>query len=217
MVPNLSIRGLGPLGQSSGISQALEPHDAVITARPSTPKQPERGRRTSHGTFEQLGLDPYKLAIQSFNFLVLLYLLNRLAYKPVLRMFDERASRIKADLDDAKRMRDEGERDRQTYRDQLNRARDEARAVLDEAANVASRIREQAMFDAEATALAIIARARQDIARERDAALKELRGEVATIAIMAATRVLKRSLNTEDARRLIDEALAETELATKAD
>ena len=169
------------------------------------------------GLFEQLGLDPYKLAIQSFNFLVLLYLLNRLAYKPVLRMFDERASRIKADLDDAKRMRDEGERDRQTYRDQLNRARDEARAVLDEAANVASRIREQAMFDAEATALAIIARARQDIARERDAALKELRGEVATIAIMAATRVVKRSLNTEDARRLIDEALADTELATKVD
>jgi F-type H+-transporting ATPase subunit b len=114
-------------------------------------------------------------------------------------------------------MRDEGERDRQTYRDQLNRARDEARAVLDEAANVASRIREQAMFDAEATALAIIARARQDIARERDAALKELRGEVATIAIMAATRVVKRSLNTEDARRIIDEALADTELATKAD
>ena len=132
-------------------------------------------------------------------------------------MFDERASRIKSDLDDAKRMREEGERDRQTYRDQLNRARDEARAVLDEAANVASRIREQAMFDAESTALAIIARARQDIARERDAALKELRGEVATIAIMAATRVVKRSLNTEDARRLIDEALSDTELATKAD
>ncbi len=169
------------------------------------------------GLFEQLGLDPYKLAIQSFNFLALLFLLNRLAYKPVLRMFDERASRIKSDLDDAKRMREEGERDRQTYRDQLNRARDEARAVLDEAANVASRIREQAMFDAESTALAIIARARQDIARERDAALKELRGEVATIAIMAATRVVKRSLNTEDARRLIDEALSDTELATKAD
>jgi F-type H+-transporting ATPase subunit b len=169
------------------------------------------------GLFEQLGLDPIKLAIQSFNFLVLLFLLNRLAYKPVLRMFDERASRIKSDLDDAKRMREEGDRDRQTYRDQLNRARDEARAVLDEASNVASRIREQAMFDAEATALAIIARARQDIARERDAALKELRGEVATIAIMAATRVVKRSLNTEDARRLIDEALTDTELASKAD
>ena len=169
------------------------------------------------GVFEQLGLDPGKLAIQSFNFLVLLYLLNRLAYKPILRIFEERASRIKTDLDDAKRMRDEGERDRQTYRDQLNRARDEARAVLEEAANVASRIREQAMFDAEATALAIIARARQDIARERDAALKELRGEVATIAIMAATRVVKRSLNTEDARRLVDEALADTELATRAD
>ncbi|MSQ44014.1 MAG: ATP synthase F0 subunit B [Chloroflexi bacterium] len=169
------------------------------------------------GLFEQLGLDPYKLATQSFNFLVLLYLLNRLAFKPVLRIFDERASRIKADLDEATRMRQEGERDRQTYRDQLNRARDEARAVLDEASNVASRVREQAMFDAEASALAIIARARQDIARERDAALKQLRGEVATIAIMAATRVVKRNLNTEDARRLVDEALTDTELASKVD
>ncbi len=169
------------------------------------------------GLFEQLGLDPYKLAIQSFNFLVLIYLLNRLAFGPVLRMFDQRAARVKGDLDEARHMREEGERYRQRYRDQLNRARDEARAVLDEASSVASRIREQAMFDAEETALAIVARARQDIARERDAALKQLRTEVADIAIKAASRVIRRNLDSDDARRLIDEALTDTESVSKID
>lgn len=78
------------------------------------------------GILEQLGLDPVKLAIQAFNFLLLLYLLNRFAYRPVVGMFDARASRIRTDLESAQAMRDEAEHDRTLRRDQLNKARDEA-------------------------------------------------------------------------------------------
>lgn len=92
------------------------------------------------GILDQLGLDPVKLAIQAFNFLLLLYLLNRFAYRPVVGMFDARASRIRTDLESAQAMRTEAEHDRTLRRDQLNKARDEARAIIEEANTVAARV-----------------------------------------------------------------------------
>jgi F-type H+-transporting ATPase subunit b len=159
--------------------------------------------------FEQLGVDWGKLAVQAFNFLLLLLLLRKFAYRPLLRIMDQRAARIRNDLDEARRLRQEAERDRETYRAQLSRARDEARAILDEANTVAARIREQALADAEGQHTAMLQRARDEIAREKEAAIAELRREVADLAILAATQVIRRSLDDADRRRLVEEALAE--------
>ena len=58
------------------------------------------------GIAEQLGIDPVKLGIQAFNFLLLLFILQRVAYKPLLRIMDARSARIRADLDEARRLRE---------------------------------------------------------------------------------------------------------------
>ena len=158
---------------------------------------------------EQLGVDGGKLLVQAINFLLLLFLLQRFAYKPLLRVMDERSTRIRNDLDEARRLRLEAEQDRGTYRLQLGRARDESRAILEEANNVAARIREQALIDAEGQNAALLARARDEIAREKDAAIVELRREVADLAIQAASHVVGRSLDAADQRRLVGEALAQ--------
>lgn len=159
------------------------------------------------GIFDQLGLDPIKLSIQTFNFLLLLYLLNRFAYRPVVGMFDARASRIRTDLESAQAMRDEAERDRDTYRNQLAKARDEARAIIEEANSVGARLREQALLDAEATVGQMLQRGREEVARERQIAVGEIRQEVANLAIQAASQVVRRTLDNEDARRIVAEAL----------
>lgn len=160
---------------------------------------------------EQLGVDGGKLFVQALNFLILLLILQRFAYKPLLRIMDERSTRIRNDLDEARRLREEGERDRENYRAQLNRARDEARAVLDEANNVAARIREQALLHAEQVNAIMLQRARDEIIREKEAAVAELRHEVANLALMAATQVVRRSLDGADQHRLVEEALAQVE------
>lgn len=159
----------------------------------------------------QLGVDWGKLIVQSINFLLLLWLLQRFAYKPLLRVMAERSSRIRNDLDEARRLREESERDRETYRGQLGRARDEARSILEEANNVAARIREQALIDAEGQNAALLQRARDEIEREKETAIAELRREVADLAIMAASHVVGRSLDDTDRRRLVDEALTEVQ------
>jgi len=156
---------------------------------------------------EQLGVDGWKLAIQAFNFLLLLLILQRFAYKPIVGMLDERSRRIRNDLDEARKLREEGERDRETYRQQLNRSRDEARSILEEANNVAARIREQAILDAEQQNAVTLQRARDEISREKEHAIAELRGEVADLAIRVATNVVGRTLDANDRQRLVDEAL----------
>lgn len=157
---------------------------------------------------EQLGINPIKLAIQAFNFLLLLVILQRLAYRPLLRMLDARRERIRNDLDEARRLREDGVRDRETYRAQLSRARDEARGILEEANNVSARIRSAALADAEAQNAVSLQRARDEIAREKEAAIAEVRREVGDLAIAAATQVVGRSLDGADQRRLVDEALS---------
>lgn len=159
--------------------------------------------------FEQLGLDWVKLAIQTFNFLLLLFLLYRLAYRPLLRMMDERSRRIRSDLDEARRLREESQQTNEQYRQQLARARDEARAILEEANNVAARIREQALADAEVQNAASLRRAREEIDREKEQALTELRREVGDLAIRAATHVVGRSLDGADQRRLVEQAISQ--------
>jgi F-type H+-transporting ATPase subunit b len=161
--------------------------------------------------FEQLGLDPIKLGIQAFNFLLLLFILHRLAYRPLLRMLDARTTRIRGDLDEARRLRQESEQDRESYRQQLNQARTDARAILDEATATAQRIREQAMAEVETQNAAALRRAQEAIAREKEQAISELRREVADLAIMAASHVVGRSLDGDDQRRLVDQALGEVE------
>ena len=162
---------------------------------------------------EQLGIDPIKLLIQAFNFIVLLFILRAVAYKPLLKMMDARSERIRNDLDESRRLREESERDRETYRAQLNRARDEARAILEEANNVAARIREQAIIDAESQNHVTLQRARDEIAREKEHAIAELRSEVGDLAIRVATQVVGRSIDTADQQRLVDEALAQVQPA----
>ena len=77
---------------------------------------------------------------------------------------------------------------------------------------MAARLREQALLDAEATVAQMLSRGREEIAREREMAVAELRRDVANIAIMAASRVVERNLDTADSRRLIDEALRGVEV-----
>ena len=157
---------------------------------------------------EQLGIDGQKLLFQAINFLLLLFILQRFAYKPLVGMLDERTRRIRNDLDEARKLREEAERDRETYRQQLNRSRDEARSILEEANNVAARIREQAILDAESQNAVTLQRARDEIAREKEHAIAELRREVGDLAIRVATQVVGRTIDGNDQQRLVDEALA---------
>jgi F-type H+-transporting ATPase subunit b len=144
------------------------------------------------------------------NFLILLGVLYVFAYKPILRAMDQRSDRIRESLAAADRAREQAASSQAAIEEQLNEARREGQRLLDQAREAADRYREEEMGRARGEAEAFVERARADIRRERDAALEEVRAGFGDLAITAAERVIRRSLDRQAHQDLIAQVLQES-------
>lgn len=159
---------------------------------------------------EALGLNLPQLIAQVVNFFVLLFILRLVAYKPILKMLDERKQKIAEGLNAAEIARAEAASAQANIQAQLDTARREGQEIVAGAQNIATRIqadaREQSAKDREAS----LERARLEIQQERDRAIADLRGEFADITVRAAEKVINQSLDRQAHQRVIDETLAES-------
>ena len=156
---------------------------------------------------QDLGLNFPSLIIFLVNFLILLGILYLFAYKPILRIMDQRADRIRESLDAAERAREEAASSQADTQAQLNEARIEGQRLIDLAREMAERFRTEERDRAREEAEAFIARAREDIQRERDSAIQEVRSHFAELAIFAAEKVIERSLDRDAHSELIANVL----------
>ena len=159
---------------------------------------------------EALGINLPGLLTQLVSFIILFVVLHALLYKPVLRVLDQRSSRIRESLEAAERARDEAASSREETEKQIEAARAEGQELVAQARQVAERFREEETAKATEEIEASRARAEANIQRERDAAIEELRREFAGLAITAAERVIERSLDESAHRELIDNVLEES-------
>lgn len=162
----------------------------------------------------ELGINLPSLIAYLINFVILLAILFLFAYKPILRMLDQRSDRIRESLEAADRAREEASSSRQVIEDQLNEARREGQRLLDQAREASERYRGEEMDRARQEAEAFVERARADIQRERDNAIQEVRTNFGDLAITAAERVIRRSLDRQAHEDLISQVLEEGELAS---
>ncbi len=162
------------------------------------------------GEFAKLGFDLPSLLAQLVNFLILLTLLYLVAYKPILRMLDNRSRRIKESMDQAQETAERYARAEDEVRAQLEQSRQEGQALISQASQMGERVREEARQEARQEAETLVNRARGEIQRERETAIDELRSEFAELAISAAEKVINRSLDKEAHRKLIEEVLEES-------
>ena len=156
---------------------------------------------------DALGISIPGIVWQITSFLILFGILYALLYKPIIRMLDERSAKIREGLESAERAREEAAASREDMQRQLDEARTEGQAMIAQAREVADRFREEELAKARTEIAAERARAEADIKRERDSAVQELRQEFAGLAISAAERVAKRSLDESAHKDLIDEFL----------
>ena len=160
---------------------------------------------------ETLGVHLPSLLVYLVNFLLVLGLLFAFAYKPILRLMDQRAERIKESLEASERAREEAASSQAAVEEQLVEARREAQRIMDQAREAAERYRAEEMERARAEAEAFVARAQSDIQRERDAAIEEVRSNFSDLAMTAAERVVRRSLDRTAHEDLINQVLEEGE------
>ena len=158
---------------------------------------------------EKLGIDLWGLLWQAVAFGVLVFGLYKLLYRPTLRMLDERAQRIRQGLADADRARRRLEEAEREYVARLEEASREGQRKVSEATQAAQRLRDEILTQARQEAAALIMQARQQIEAEQRQALEEVRAHIAELAVEAARRVVRASLDEEAQRRLVEEFLAD--------
>jgi len=160
---------------------------------------------------ETLGIHFPSLAIYLVNFLLVLLLLYLFAYKPILRLMDQRAERIRESLEAADTARQEAASSQAAIQEQVTEARREGQRIMDQAREASERFRTEEMDKARQEAEAFVERAKEDIARERDTALQEVRASFGDLAITAAERVIRSSLDRQAHEELINQVLEEGE------
>jgi F-type H+-transporting ATPase subunit b len=158
---------------------------------------------------EALGISGFALLAQIVNFVIILFLLNKLAVGPVTRILAERRARIEQGIKDAEQARTDREQAEQERLNALQEARREANEILARAQRVAQESREQDMAATRAELDRMRERATSEIEAEKQRALIDLRTEVVDLALAAAGKVVGETMTGERQRRLVEEFLIE--------
>jgi F-type H+-transporting ATPase subunit b len=157
-----------------------------------------------------LGLDLPTFIGQLVSFLILLGLLVYVGYKPIRKMLDERANRIKESMEQAEATEQEYEQAKVAVQEQIGKAREEGQTIISQAAQIGDRLKEEARGEARKEAQALVERARVELERERDKVIDDLRHEFVDTAILAAEKVINETLDKERHKKLIEQAMEES-------
>ena len=155
-------------------------------------------------------LEPHAglIAWTIITFVVVLLVLKRFVWTPLLEALDERQRRIRESLEGAEKARDEARATLAEHQKALAGAEAEARDIVAQAREAAERVRSDLVSQARQEAEQTLEQARRTIESEKLAALGELRREVADLAVRAAGEILDANLDDERNRRLVDNLIA---------
>ena len=131
---------------------------------------------------------------QLIIFVALVFLLSKLAWKPIINSLKEREGSIQNALDTAERARAEMSQLKSDNEKLLKEAREERDKMLKEARDVANRLKDEAQTDAKKAADKIISEARAAINTEKEAAMRDVRAQVALFSLEVAEKLMKKNL-----------------------
>ena len=155
--------------------------------------------------------DPGLFIWTILTFLVLLALLAKFAWTPLLQALETRQNAIRKSLDDAQQAKQELERLNAEAAQIVNRGRVEAEAIIAQSRSDGDRLREEIRARARTEADNIVKNAERQIQLETSRALEQIRKEAVDLSVMIASKIIQRNLTKEDNERLIDEALKQVE------
>ena len=146
-------------------------------------------------------------------FAITYFVLKRYAFGPIQKLIDDRRMSIRQSIEEADRAREEARSLLDEHRALIGQAKSEAESILSEARKVADAQRERMREETEEDRQRRLEETRRQIEQATAQALNEIRAEVATLSLLAAEKITRKTLTTDDQRRLIDEALAEIDFS----
>lgn len=154
-----------------------------------------------------LDINPGLILWTIITFLIVLMILRAKAWKPLLQALTEREERIRHALQHAENAQAEAQRLLDENKRQLAKAEEESQHIIRQGRELGDRLKAEIVEKANASARATIEQAKDEIRREKEAALTQLRMEVADLAIGVAGKILDQNLDTPRQRQLVDSAI----------
>ncbi len=151
--------------------------------------------------------DPGLFLWTILTFLVLLGLLAKFAWKPLLDVLDKRQEMIRQSLDDAEKAKQELEQLQQKSKDILSEARAEAQSIVAKSRAEAERLKAEIREKAKSDAASILSNAEKQIQLETEKAISQIRSDVADLSHLVASKLIGKNLSREDDEALIEESL----------
>ncbi len=163
-----------------------------------------------------LEINPGLVLWTIITFLVVLAILRAYAWKPMLGALNEREEKIRSSLAHAEETQKQAQKLLEDHRRQLALAEQQAQRLISDGREMGDRLKAEILEKANASSRHMIDQARDEIQREKEAALTQLRTEVADLAVLAAGKLLDANLDTPKQRQLVDDAIDEISRARNA-
>jgi len=161
---------------------------------------------TARNVGEQFGFNVVLFTSQFISFLIVAYLLNRFAYRPIVQVLEARRAKIAESLENAEKIKQQLAEAEARHAEILAQANAEAQKMIEEARTSAAALSEKRLQQAIADAEGIVAKANESIAQERERVFADLRKEVGRLVVDTTAKVTGKVLSAEDRQRLNDEA-----------
>lgn len=154
-------------------------------------------------------LNAYKVLMVALNLIILYAVLRKLLFKRVTEFMENRTKSIKDSIESAEKARAEAGELKLQYENQLNTARDKGEKIIEEARIKAEKESDRIIAAARQQSESILAKAMEEVEQERLQMLKEIRSQVAGLALAAASKVIEANMDTEANRALVDRFIDE--------
>jgi F-type H+-transporting ATPase subunit b len=154
-------------------------------------------------------IEAYKVMWAIINFLFLLAILYKFAYNPILQMLDDRKNTIESSLRHAEEIRVDIERMKQEAQQNLLDSRKEAQEIVARAQQIGEETKAELIAKAKEEAANERARAVAEIESAKEKAVNELRDQAATLAILAAEKVMGKAITIEDHQKMVKDFVNE--------
>ena len=156
-----------------------------------------------------LDVNPGLMIWTVVTFILLLLILKKVAWKPILSALDKRENDIKEALVQAEKAKEEAKKILEENQANLAKAEEESKKIIEQSRAYAESLKEQLVSESKTQAKKIVEDASSEIQRRKDAAFKELKDQIAEISVKAAEKIIRESLDAQKGKQVVDKYLNE--------
>ena len=164
---------------------------------------------SAEGGGSLLDVNPGLIVWTLVTFILLLVILKKVAWKPILTALDNREKGIEESLNRAEKAKEEAQKILDENKASLSKAEEESKKIIDQSRSYADEVKEQMLKQSKEQAQKLIDDAAAEIERKKQSAFEELRNQIAEISVSAAEKIMKENIDSEKNKQLVNRYLKE--------